>query len=577
MARIESSAIDAHDIGIATVLKSTWLVVPPNQREYSWEDEHIKTLFEDLAQAIDKNEGTYFLGSIVLTPGEGLNTWEVADGQQRLATVSILLAAIRNFHKEDSETLLVQYVERLLFEIDPDTRTTVPKLTLNLSDRDFFAKEISGTIDTQPVPNTPKSLHRIRRASELAKERVQTIVAGHKGEHKANALTKWVTYLEHYAKIVVIKVPDQNMAFVMFETLNDRGLRVSQSDLIKNYLYSTSQKQMPEVQDHWTVMVGVLNSSGDDSVLQYVWRATVCLYGHTRERDLLMRIKDKVRGQHSVVTFAGTLADMANDYVALLNPSDKKWNAYPKSIRRHIITLNILRIVVLHPLMLAVARKFEEREANRAFEQFVSWSVRFLICGGGRSGVVEECYAKAAKKIMDGEITDTCDLEKEAINILPSDSLFRANFSTKVIPIERLARYYLRAIEAHIINDDLWVPNDDSDIVNLEHIIPKNPGAEWPELTIEDASELQYRLGNVVLLHAISNSDLGNKGWNDKKPILRECSYLTTKMVAEYDKWGEKSVNDRQARLADHAIKVWPLIVDPIQLGRKARVKRKTI
>jgi uncharacterized protein with ParB-like and HNH nuclease domain len=86
--------IDFGYTGIATLLKGGRLTVPPNQRSYAWGDDHISDLFDDLSAAIKDGETDYFLGTVVLT-GDGVP--DVSDGQQRLATTSILLAKIRDY------------------------------------------------------------------------------------------------------------------------------------------------------------------------------------------------------------------------------------------------------------------------------------------------------------------------------------------------------------------------------------------------------------------------------------------------------------------------------------------------
>ena len=93
--------------GIGTALKQNRLAVPPNQREYAWQDEHIKALFQDFSRCIQNKQTSYFLGTIVLTKGKG-DTLEVADGQQRLATSTILLAAIRDYFHLKGDKLLCQ-------------------------------------------------------------------------------------------------------------------------------------------------------------------------------------------------------------------------------------------------------------------------------------------------------------------------------------------------------------------------------------------------------------------------------------------------------------------------------------
>ncbi len=84
--------------GLGSLLKHNRLGVPANQREYSWTDKEVTQLFQDFAKAISAGDQGYFLGTIVTIPRAD-STLEVVDGQQRLATTAILLAAIRDYLK----------------------------------------------------------------------------------------------------------------------------------------------------------------------------------------------------------------------------------------------------------------------------------------------------------------------------------------------------------------------------------------------------------------------------------------------------------------------------------------------
>src|SRR5438874_1782414 len=109
-------------VGIASVLMRHRMVVPLYQREYFWEEKEVLALFHDLGAAIEAGQPSYFLGTIVVTPNED-GTLEVVDGQQRLATVTILLAAIRDyFQKDQPDELLVQSLEEFLLKIVRETR-----------------------------------------------------------------------------------------------------------------------------------------------------------------------------------------------------------------------------------------------------------------------------------------------------------------------------------------------------------------------------------------------------------------------------------------------------------------------
>jgi uncharacterized protein with ParB-like and HNH nuclease domain len=139
-------AIDFEDCGIAEVISKYRLAVPPNQRSYKWKKENVNELFDDLenaiSQAVENRE--YFLGTMVFIQSEKGKGYEVADGQQRLATIAILVGAIRDYLFQDqSQTRLINDIRgKYLLSYDADSDRDLPSLQLNLEDNDFFLHRI---------------------------------------------------------------------------------------------------------------------------------------------------------------------------------------------------------------------------------------------------------------------------------------------------------------------------------------------------------------------------------------------------------------------------------------------------
>src|SRR5579871_225849 len=232
--------------GIGDVLAHTRLVVPLNQRDYSWEEDHVSDLFNDFANAISK--GTYFLGTIVLTRNEG-DVPEVSDGQQRLATTTILLAAIRDyFFTHDNDAKSRHISSTFLTTTDIDTDQIVPKLHLNVDDSEFFKKYIleDPNHPDRRVEPSRESHRRIRKAAQIAAQHVRDILSPLSDANKVARLVEWVKFISKGAQVITLRVPDHLNAFVMFETLNDRGLKASQADLIKNHLLSFADNRIQE-------------------------------------------------------------------------------------------------------------------------------------------------------------------------------------------------------------------------------------------------------------------------------------------------------------------------------------------
>lgn len=559
--------IDVDDIGIGEVIQRHRLSVPINQREYSWEEKQVTDLFSDFRKSIEENEPAYFLGTIALT-GPDRKTPEVTDGQQRLATTSILLAAIRDHFDKNGNSGQANWVEgEYLTVYDPDQDRHVARMTLNVDNRAYFSAHIASRPDTLPRKLKPKGVsnERLAEAMRLAREHVKNLTHGYPQAEATKRLVKWVKWITDKALVIVLYLPDDLNAFQMFETLNDRGLKTSQVDIIKNFLFKKAgQQHMPRMQPVWSQAMALLDSLDiDDVALQFLRHFVMTKHGLTREKELFTRVEKTVLGEQDAIEFIDDVKVHAADYVAILSPTDKKWNGYPQTIRRSVQTLRELRAGQILPLMLAVARHFPKRDADAAFHHFVNWTVRFLVAGGGRGGTLEEAYAARAKDVAEKTIADTAGLFAALVGVLPTDGEFETAFATARQSKNYLARYYLRALEMKQKNqpEPEWVPNEDTIIVNLEHVMPENPGDEWPDLDPETAATLHTRIGNMVLLQAKKNSIVGNSGFEKKKDVFKASSYALTKQVARYKDWGKTAIDDRQRKLAALAVKTWPLEV----------------
>lgn len=554
-------------VGIGTVLARHLVQVPLYQREYCWEDKEVTALFHDLSNAYDSENASYFLGTVVVILRDD-ETLEVIDGQQRLATVSMLLAAIRDyFHTVRHDDLLVRSLEEFLFKIVRKTREISPRLVLNSADKDYFIRRILERPEskrrTTAVATAP-SHHRIARAAELAAQHVLAIVGQHAEKNRSEALDGWVHYLETSAEVILAKCPDEENAFLMFETINDRGAELSQADLLKNYLFSQTPTKIHDAFDKWEKMKGTLELLGDDQklMLTYLRHETISVYGYTIEREVFHTLRAKIRGKLPASEFLDKLADDAQNYVAIHTPSHAKWNEYPPSIRECVRTLSILPVTPLRPLMLSVARRFGAKQADLVFRNFVSWSVRLLIAGGARSGGVEQAIAEQAKEVSDGRVDTAAKLTQALRDVIPADAEFEGAFAIARVSSGALARYYLRSLELRRKGhpEPEWIPNEDT-VINLEHIYPQNPDAavSWTEFDTDIGPAYCRRLGNLVLLQASKNSDIGNADFKSKKATLAGSSYYLTAEVAENKTWSPKAIEARQHRLAKLAVKTWPL------------------
>jgi uncharacterized protein DUF262/uncharacterized protein DUF1524 len=544
--------------GLGGVLKQYRLEVPPNQREYAWTDVEVVRLFQDLAKA--KGNGDYFLGTIVTIPHRD-GMLEVVDGQQRLATAAIFLAAIRDYLKEkDDESLLVQAIEGdFLTSIDRSKRAKLPHLKLNSSDNDLFNQIVTGV----PLAEPTRESHRLLLAAyRQSQQRVRRIVAVVDPKDQGDLLDSWVTFIQHNALVVLLRVPDGADAYKMFETLNDRGLRTSQVDLIKNYLFGESEDRLNEVQAHWTFMRGTLESLDEEDItINFIRHALIVLNGHVTAGDVYDTVQKLARGEQGAVTFTATLEKLSRSYVATFNPAHELWNGYPDEARRSIEVFNLLNIRPIRPLLLAIADQMPPVETVRAFQFMISLAVRTLIASSTRSGSFEIPLATAAQAVFDGTVSTAKQLKTKLESITPSDGEFRTASETARVSNAKLARYYLRSLEmqAKEVAQPWFVPQEDREFINLEHILPRKPEDNWPDFSEDDVRSLSTRLGNLALIRTTDNSNLKSEPFVEKKKVYANSPYELTSQVAVVDNWTPVTISERQEQLAQLAVKAWPV------------------
>jgi hypothetical protein len=526
-------------------------------------EEQVSEYWQDLAAAIGSAESEYFLGTIVATPDDRTERLTVIDGQQRLATTTMLLAAIRNALAAGGEESRADTVERdYIAKHDLTADQLQPQLYLNSEDNHYFTQRVIN----RPGGPAPKAMHqshlRINTAQGLADRYVQDLIAA-SGQDWPRALVRWVTFLEKQVRVILVTVPNETDAFLIFETLNDRGLDLTIADLLKNYLFSQSGERLEEVKQAWLSAIATLEISAENELfvtfLRHYWSSK---YGLVRERDLYKSFKQQIRSEAQAVEFAENLHDAARLYAALLNSDNDYWARMGAETRANIQTLLRLGLEQNRTLLLATMQHFTPAELKKVLRAVVAWSVRGLVVGGFiGGGTIEKALPTAAVKIRSGAIKDASSLGQELNNVIPSDGDFEEAFRRVRVNSSKLARYYLLSLEKELTGqpEPELVPNADEEQVNLEHVLPRNAKAgDWPLFPPQDIPQWVPRLGNLVLLAKGVNNRLGNKPFADKKPVLSASQLLGTQSAGQEADWTPEAIQRRQDSLARLAPSVWP-------------------
>jgi len=565
MATIEK--LEARLDGIGHLLADRYIVVPPYQRAYSWTEEQVEELLRDLSDAIRQKDAEYFLGTLVLTKHEGSQD-AVIDGQQRLATISILICAIRNYFvgtgdNERADELHRTYLARK--ELRGLTET--PHLTLMPADNAYYADSIIAKDISRSANTTVDRRH--QTASSLRLETALRLCSAHvsaiakQTNSPAELLLDWLDYLHEKAKVIVVVVNDEGAAYTIFEVLNDRGLELSVSDLLKNFIFRIAGDKVDEAQVHWANMTSILDASGAEekalkTFIRHFWASR---NGVTREKDLYEKIRQHVTSKQHALGFAKELGQLARYYAALDNPSDDLWKEFGPSVRESVEALQTLKATQIRPLLLSIATKFEIKEVRRAFPMLVCWTVRFLIVGKLGSGPLESGYAERAKEVSKGAINTAVQLFDASQGFLATDDEFEEAFSTARVSVVYLARYYLRVLEAQQSSprDSEMIINPREDSVTLEHIMPQTREPHWSCVTEDQHKSFVKRLGNMALLDKNLNEKCGNLPFTVKRKTLAASKIQLTRNISTMDSWGVSEIEKRQRVLAGIAVKAWPI------------------
>jgi hypothetical protein len=562
--------INPYTLGDAIKDKRMW--VDTYQRHYAWKADHVRDLYEDFEKVIARgSDAEHFLGTVVVEVKGG--KVKIVDGQQRIATTMVLLAAMRDHFYTIAEHVRADaYQSEFLYSINVDTLNPESHLILNTDDHDFFTSRIvlppqhaQRIIEESKDPSLESHIL-IMGAAEIAKETIKKIVKDLPKHEAIERIGKWKNFILQKSRVIWIVVPDDGTAYSVFETMNDRGLSLSATDLLKNLLFALAQEDdsyRVKIQEHWFLMAGTMNAIEKlkDAVPTYVRHLWISLRTKATVNDLYKVIKRNINGKQDALKFAKMMRESAPVYAALLNKNHSKWSSYPETVAEHINTINRLHVATVRPLLLSGVERFAKKPdlLRKFFHSVVNWSVRFLVAGRLGSGTLEERYGLAARKLRSGEIKTIDEIRDQLKDVLPTDEQFKNLFSQMTVSQSFLQRYYLATLEAaeREGKDDL-IPMAGK--YNIEHVLPQSDKA-WLHIPPETKKAYTNRLGNVALLQVKKNELVADWPFPDKKPVLAASHILLTKQMAEYDDWNVQQIKDRQDKLAALAVKAWPLKV----------------
>lgn len=550
--------------------------VPDHQRDYAWPPGAVEQFLEDIDTALKSNEPDYFIGLIVLVEPAADNSWQILDGQQRLATATMIYSAIRNWliqngFDKDAQKIQERYIGISELGEEKDR----PRIALNVKDRNVFENAVANQVSDSYLEAQKKKSGRNsstkklieatiacrKYIAELAKDSGVTIAA------QSKQLFKLSDYLRDNVHVAYMDVASSGNAYVIFEALNDRGIDLSVLDLVKNYIFGTAGTDLSKAQYNWVKMTTLLADRKADDFLKVFWTSR---YGRVQKGTLFNKIKAKYSNKTSVVKLSQELCEAVELYAALDSSDSDVWANHSEATREYIKTLTLLAGIQVRPILLSALFKLPSQKIERLLYWLVTLIVRYQTVGGGRTGRLEQQCASVAPKVFSGELKTPQAIWEELNSIVPKDDEFKDDFKAYTEATASKARYILTQLELAKWKKENpgkgieKTPCSDPSILNLEHILPENPSNEWNKIVSTDKkiiSECLHNIGNLCLLNKKANIKLGSSSFSTKaEKFYKTSDLITTRDLAvKYDEWNRSNIGLRALELAELAVEAWPI------------------
>ncbi|AVZ73248.1 hypothetical protein SLUN_14690 [Streptomyces lunaelactis] len=551
-----------------------------SQRQYAWGKREVDTYWSDIQKFMkarrtgSEASAEYFIGPIVTITDDKVTSRSLLDGQQRLTTSTILIAAIRDILGKMASTearVMANNIQRD-YIARKDGRHSRPQhfLTLSLFDRDFFRdfiqdwNETTGKVANTEKPSRP-SHKLIQDASALFHSHIASALDGIPMEDdRLDWLDELKDCLVKGLVFVEVQTPTSSDANEVFETINSRGKDLSTVDLVRNFLMEKSRDddEKNRVNTAWRSLLDGFERREDiEKFLRHFW---VARHGDVRSHSLYTTIRadltqrfELVTPRYEVRTFAAELQNASGRYLELITSGTGL-----ETLDNLLDEIKALGADASYPLLLAVSERSDYSEMATVTRALISYYVRWTVVGRRESTLLEEKLFDLAKQVNNGgHLTAAV---QQIIDWTPDDEAFQSDFEQAPIPKSTQARYLLTKIEQHLRReagvDDVVVAS--SSAVHVEHIYPQSPEAE---LRLEDHPAWVNRLGNQTLLHGRKNRAASNKAHPEKVDAYSASSLLITQDTgidrlwdSTAGRWRIRGIEERQADLAKIAIDVWP-------------------
>jgi len=557
------------------IIKNHKFSIPDYQRDYSWQKKHVESLITDL-ESSRKNNMSHFIWSIVLAGWKDDKEIFVIDGQQRLITISLLVASfykicnelpLKNPDLEERKNELRSSFHYYLTSEEKAKKINIINISRNSNE--LYSKLINGV---------KYSNDNLREEEKLFIKNFKIIYDSFKKnldkykdeELKLDFIAEMLEVIENIS-IIPIYVNNEYDAYTIFEVLNDRGLDLNIWDLLKNLLFKkTSSENKEKIKKLWDEMIIVLEE-WKITITQFIRHYWISKVKFVREKELYDELKDKIKNlsDKDILDFVTELVNSAKNYKKIYVPQldNFSWIYKGKNIFTVLEYIDKFKVKQCYPIILVLYNKFLSWDISADnFERYLFEIEKFsfiYIKTDLSPSKIEWYYSEYAIKISNANKWEIDEIFTNLIQELSSELIsidIRKLFDSLIYVKDgnnKLLNYVLQRLE-------LWKNKEFSVNGNtIEHIFPKSDIENFEKLFWTDFETSHFLLNsmwNLTLLTSDDNESLwSEKDFIKKKEIYKESRIQLTSWLNELNFFWLKELKERHLKLFNSFEKIWKI------------------
>ncbi len=517
--------------------------IPRYQRPYSWTEKNVQDLISDVYDAFEDKQPEYFIGSIITIEKTKDTLFEVIDGQQRLTTLNLILAKLRDLIIDSAAK---QEVQKRVLPVNVLTgESEKPRLIIRKQDQKFFTNYVLAGIHDQDTTDISET--QLRMVNNLSE--IDTYLK----DKDQQTLKYFANYLLDKVYVVFVTTDSFASAYRLFNVLNARGLSLSNGDLLKNKLYDLAQSsasEQDEIEESWNELEDLIGLKNLDIFLSH---NRTSILG-SKQQDVLFKEYENYLATYTKKPsfFCKELLKSATNYIKITSKDFTE-----EKIKRLITSLQNVSYDEWIPPLLSF---MNNNVKDLAFADFISLLERITMHNWVRR------FGRTKRNTVYYNIIVDINQNKLGFDIIATIKSFANNqefinsLKSDVYGMGYAAAVLLR-IEQEMVDES--VAKTFNGIISIEHILPQSlKDTYWQDRFSIDQHRLWvHKLGNLTLLSGRKNSAAQYYSFDKKKDVYlkrdMKVSFDLTKEVCNESDWTLAIVKARQEKLLNKAKEIW--------------------